>query len=426
MATKLHSAVAPGSIHTPVNLTFPDAANRIAGTNEGSGITLSSDQLYDFAKQDDDDTLWMLTGVGPITWDQVYTSAATLSLVDLTLTGDLTMSGADSQIIAESYTTTSGTLASFKSTPASGSTATVMTIEADGTNWNSGARVLKIITDDNSADPLVINDGAADVWAVGRNGNQVMTGDLQLTGGGSITTTTNGDLVLLPNGTGITQIGDAGSTSHSFATNDDLFVSGKLEVDGAAYFDGGSLTMSNDADFIIGSFAAVWKTSQTVPTILAGVDGTSRTILVAEIADRNFDFSHAGQSNPTIFIHSANQSTTEWISFTHNQTDAVEGVGVGGHITNHGSPVTLADDASFDLPDASAGFGFFMAGDGEEYAQVSWTSAGVVTLINNSANVASTDSDTDFCIFDNGTAVRVRNRLGASKTVTFDYHYTTP
>jgi len=351
MATKLHSAVAPGSIHTPVNLTFPDAANRIAGTNEGSGITLSSDQLYDFAKQDDDDTLWMLTGVGPITWDQVYTSAATLSLVDLTLTGDLTMSGADSQIIAESYTTTSGTLASFKSTPASGSTATVMTIEADGTNWNSGARVLKIITDDNSADPLVINDGAADVWAVGRNGNQVMTGDLQLTGGGSITTTTNGDLVLLPNGTGITQIGDAGSTSHSFATNDDLFVSGKLEVDGAAYFDGGSLTMSNDADFIIGSFAAVWKTSQTVPTILAGVDGTSRTILVAEIADRNFDFSHAGQSNPTIFIHSANQSTTEWGSIAHDQTDFVINQGAGttklaGGVTHN---VTTVNAATYDL-----------------------------------------------------------------------------
>jgi len=250
--------------------------------------------------------------------------------------------------------------------------------------------------------------------------------DIVLSGGGDIKSTNNGTICILPNGTGITQIGDAGSTSHTLAANNDLFVSGKLEVDGAAYFDGGSLTMSNDADFIVGSFAAVWKTSQTVPTILAGVDGTSRTILVAEIADRNFDFSHAGQSNPTIFIHSANQSTTEWISFTHNQTDAVEGVGVGGHITNHGSPVTLADDASFDLPDASAGFGFFMAGDGEEYAQVSWTSAGVVTLINNSANVASTDSDTDFCIFDNGTAVRVRNRLGASKTVTFDYHYTTP
>ncbi|OQX54735.1 MAG: hypothetical protein B5M53_05565, partial [Candidatus Cloacimonas sp. 4484_209] len=38
-------------------------------------------------------------------------------------------------------------------------------------------------------------------------------------------------------GNPIVQIGDAGSTSHSLSSNDDLFVSGKLEVDGSAYFD---------------------------------------------------------------------------------------------------------------------------------------------------------------------------------------------
>lgn len=34
-----------------------------------------------------------------------------------------------------------------------------------------------------------------------------------------------------------TQIGNAGATSHGLAVNDDLFVSGQLEVDGIAYFD---------------------------------------------------------------------------------------------------------------------------------------------------------------------------------------------
>ena len=34
------------------------------------------------------------------------------------------------------------------------------------------------------------------------------------------------------------QVGDAGSTSHGLAANDDLFISGKLEVDGITFIDG--------------------------------------------------------------------------------------------------------------------------------------------------------------------------------------------
>ena len=56
---------------------------------------------------------------------------------------------------------------------------------------------------------------------------------------GKIATISNANLSLVPNGTGYTIIGDAGTTSHSFNTNDDLLVSGRLEVDGVAYFDGG-------------------------------------------------------------------------------------------------------------------------------------------------------------------------------------------
>jgi len=50
----------------------------------------------------------------------------------------------------------------------------------------------------------------------------------------------------------------------------------------------------------------------------------------------------------------------------------------------------------------------------------------VVTLITVSGNVVNTDTDAKFCVFDNGTTVRVRNRLAAAKKVMFDYHYTTP
>lgn len=77
------------------------------------------------------------------------------------------------------------------------------------------------------------------------DGNIAIDGNLTLTGGGQITTTSNGNINLLPNGTGITKVGDAGSTSNGLNTNDDCFISGKLEVDGTGYFDG-SIVIAND------------------------------------------------------------------------------------------------------------------------------------------------------------------------------------
>jgi len=89
-------------------------------------------------------------------------------------------------------------------------------------------------------------------------------------------------------------------------------------------------------------------------------------------------------------------------------------------------PRNLADDASFDLPDATSGFATLIVGDAEEFTQFYWASDGTVTLVNPTANVVNTDTDTNFCVFDNGTTVRLRNRLGSAKTVTMSYKYSTP
>jgi hypothetical protein len=246
--------------------------------------------------------------------------------------------------------------------------------------------------------------------------------------------TGTGNLQLLPATGNITQVGDAGSTSHSLAANDDLFVSGKFEVDGLAFFDGGIesyasiFVVENSLVYSATSIGAYQPKNgnQTVdaPFFLTG--STGNYFLFCEYADRTFNFAHSAQTNPAVFIHSANQSTTEWVSKTHNQTDAFEGIGSGSRVTEHETPVELADDGSFDLPTASAGFCSLIVGDTEEYAQFAWDSTATVTLIVNSTNVVATDTDTKFCIFDNGTSVRVRNRLGAAKKVVFDYHFTTP
>lgn len=151
--------------------------------------------------------------------------------------------------------------------------------------------------------------------------------------------TGSGNLKIMP--AGITQIGDAGSTSQSLAANDDLFVSGKFEVDSFAFFDAFArfavgLLINDDVQLRLGDDAdsqMEWSTAQaTAETLLWGLGDTAKSIILCDVADIGKDFDHAAQSNPTIFIHSAEDPDTandEWISFCHTGTDGLIGCGSG-------------------------------------------------------------------------------------------------
>ncbi len=68
-------------------------------------------------------------------------------------------------------------------------------------------------------------------------------------------------------------------------------------------------------------------------------------------------------------------------------------------------------------PGTSGGMLQLMIGDGQEYVWAIFTSAAVVTLITNSANVVNTNTDAKFCIVDNGSTVRISNALGSTLTM---------
>ena len=80
--------------------------------------------------------------------------------------------------------------------------------------------------------------------------------------------------------------------------------------------------------------------------------------------------------------------------------------------------ITLTDDQYIDLPADVHGIGLLSIQHDSisatnEYVVFCINENGDVTLINNSTNVASTDSDTDFCVFYyDSTNVRIKNRLG--------------
>jgi hypothetical protein len=232
---------------------------------------------------------------------------------------------------------------------------------------------------------------------------------------------------------GLVNIG-SGSTSHGMGAAGDLLAN-RFECNSTAWFDGplqirSSGLIVDNVELQWGSSidsALDWSTTQTNDSLVWGFGNTSRSIIYCEAADRATNFGAPNYVDPTTRWQSSDATdTSQYVAKQHNQTDAKEIIGKGSEVVEHVTPVELADDGSFDLPDASAGIGRVLVGDGEEYADFSWTSGAVVTLIASSSNVVSTDTDTKFCIFDNGTAVRVRNRLGSAKKVIFKINYWTP
>ena len=78
-----------------------------------------------------------------------------------------------------------------------------------------------------------------------------------------ITTVDKEDLVIVPGTGGHTQIG-TGTSDTNATTNNDLYVSGILESDGAFYADGGVVSGSNvipgtDASYDLGSSSKYWR-----------------------------------------------------------------------------------------------------------------------------------------------------------------------
>jgi hypothetical protein len=209
-------------------------------------------------------------------------------------------------------------------------------------NFIEGANITMTIADDapgTEVDITINAPAATGNWQrAGSTLSPVIAGDdVQLTSGGIITTDSANDLSIIPDTSGITIIGNAGATSHGLNDNDSLFVSNRIEVDGIAYFDG---TTAFDATVFInddkllafgtpGDSVIQHNTTQTVDTLFVGLSADSRHIVFAEFADYGFDFSHAQATDPTVFIHSANQATDEWISLAHDQTDGIIDVGTG-------------------------------------------------------------------------------------------------
>lgn len=171
-------------------------------------------------------------------------------------------------------------------------------------------------------------------------GNAIIGGNIELTGGGSIITTGNGNLVLLPNGSGITVVGDAGATSHSLNLNDDLLVTGRVEVDGTLFADGGIVALGTQYFgniFYLGSvFFQGYSGDDGVLLAPTGDGIANNNLILTAYANRTKDHDHDTDSvHPTWWIHSATDpdtNNTQGCYQRHNTVDAEYGTKLGGII----------------------------------------------------------------------------------------------
>ena len=95
-----------------------------------------------------------------------------------------------------------------------------------------------------------------------------------------------------------------------------------------------------------------YRTVNTPDTMVLNVSADSNGLVIIEGADVGVDFAHPLQTNPTVFIQSADATNiNQWLSLAHNQTDGYIEAGFGGialapHTRSPMSALTLGSGAT--------------------------------------------------------------------------------
>ncbi len=171
----------------------------------------------------------------------------------------------------------------------------------------------------------------------------------------------------------------SGSDSHSLTSPNDLFVTGKLEVDGASYFDGSvnfynGIALPSDSQILFGSSSDSllrWDTTQTPDTLLWGLGVDSLSLILTSFSNRDKDHDHLAQDDPTIILHAnedPDNDNTKWGSFSYSNVsdefrvdtgEGSAGTKVMANLTAHNdfnaqADVKIGDTSNFKLFDLVA------------------------------------------------------------------------
>lgn len=128
--------------------------------------------------------------------------------------------------------------------------------------------------------------------------------------------------------------GDLNGSDITDSSDNIVTVADPAEFDGTAFF-GEPITLNVNSPFYLGHSNTLHgflsPTSANGELVLAIGTQLGRQLVITDRAGFG-DGDHVTQTNPTLFIHSVTDpdvDNTQWISFTHDQTDAVIGFDTG-------------------------------------------------------------------------------------------------
>lgn len=194
-------------------------------------------------------------------------------------------------------------------------------------------------TANGTTDVINLKDSASvTVFDVDTDGNTSVAGSLLANG--NITKATGSVLRITP-ATGYYTAFGTGTTAQSLNTSNDVFVTGKLEIGGLAYFAAGlNIAFNQPIVLRAGSYIQGENTlgnmlfyasssTETLTDAVFALGSLSNSLLIKTTGNRSVAYNRGLQTNPTLTICSAAATITHTISFCHNQTDGVISVGFG-------------------------------------------------------------------------------------------------
>jgi hypothetical protein len=84
--------------------------------------------------------------------------------------------------------------------------------------------------------------------------------------------------------------------------------------------------------------------------------------------------------------------------------------------------VVLANEATEMISEGANGWAFCAIGDNEEYANIRFSNIGAINIIINTPHIINSDTDGNLCIYNIGSSIIIKNRLGDTKTLIYEVH----
>lgn len=245
------------------------------------------------------------------------------------------------------------------------------------------------------------------------------------------------DTLLFGDGTYMTTafVSGVNDTGYVKTTGDSLYGTLYWPGSGNSYIRGNTLYFVNSTDFLQAapSQLKISAGTQDYSNLTSYGLRMNKAILQSIQVDTNgvliygTDYAVRDEQGNRYLKHTyADSSTTIYNKLILESPNSKDEIITINNIKTGCDSTVKADDESIVLTNGISGWGevyAFKSGTIEEWAEFIISSDGTVYLKSNSTNVVTTDTDGKLCIFDNGSGVTIRNRLGGSRTIKYIIHH---